>query len=138
MTTKHKIILLDTSVVIRYLLGEELENGESAVTIFSKIESGSIKAIVPDTVFTKCTYILDKVYSVLKPLLVKSLASLLQYNGLNMNSKPTLLKALDYFRDTNLHIADCLLVAPADTHTVELITFDEQLDKFANHKEETF
>lgn len=131
MTIKHKLVLLDTNVIIRYLLEEETEHGKSARNIFNKIESGAVKAIILDAVFTECVYILEKVYKVPKPLIIESLGSLLQYKGLNMDNKAELIQALEYYKDTNLHIVDCLLAANAHVHHIELFSFDAELLKFA-------
>jgi predicted nucleic-acid-binding protein len=123
-------VLLDTNVIIRYLLEEETEHGKSARDIFNKIESGVIKAIILDAVFTECVYILEKVYKVPKSLIAENLTGLLQYKGLNMDNKAELIRSLEYYHDTNLHIVDCLLAANAQAHDIELFSFDAELLKF--------
>jgi len=134
MTAKHKTILIDINVIIRYLLEENSEAGKSAKSIFDKIESGILKAIILDTVLTECVYILDKVYKVPKSLIVENLVGLLQYKGLNMDNKAELMQALEYYKDTNLHIVDCLLAATALAHNIELFSFDKDLSEFINNK----
>lgn len=131
MTVKHKVVLLDTNVIIRYLLGEETEHGKSARDIFNKIEPGAVKAIILDAMFTECVYILEKVYKVPKALIAENMTGLLQYKGLNMDNKAELIQALEYYKDKNLHVVDCLLAATAQAHDIELFSFDAELSKFA-------
>jgi predicted nucleic-acid-binding protein len=133
MNGKNKIILLDTNVIIRYLLNDEEKLCKKANEIFSSIALGHSKAIVLETVFTEVVFILTKVYTVPKDKVKGALSSILQYKGIINEDKQSLNASLELFTSTNLHIVDCILAAKAKYYHYELVTFDQKLNKTFAH-----
>ena len=129
MTGKNKVILLDTNVIIRYLLGDNDKLSKMANEIFVPIEKGHQKAIILESVFTESVFILAKVYAVPKDKIYEALVALIQYKGIINDDKQSLKAALDLFSHTNLHIVDCILAAKAKQHNYELVSFDQELIK---------
>ena len=65
MAVKNKVSLIDTNIVIRYLLGEGGDIGVRAKELLDQVQVGGLKAIITESVLAECVYILDKVYKVI-------------------------------------------------------------------------
>ena len=129
MIGKNKVILLDTNVIIRYLLGDDQELSKKANQILLPIEKGIKKGIILESIFTECVFILTKIYLVPKDKIHDSLSLLLQYKGIVNNDKQTLKAALELFTKSKLHIVDCILATKAKEFGYEIASFDQELIK---------
>jgi predicted nucleic-acid-binding protein len=131
MTGKNKPYLIDTNVIVRYLLGEKNELGNKAYDFFSDVQSGVKKAIILESVFTETVFILNKVYLVKKEEITSTLRGLLLYKGIVNEDKESLLEALEIFSNTKLHIVDCILISKAKNN-YQIISVDRELEDAYN------
>jgi predicted nucleic-acid-binding protein len=134
MAVKNKVSLIDTNIVIRYLLGEGSDIGVRAKELLDQVQVGGFKAIITESVLAECVYILDKVYKVPKLSLAKSLSGILQYKGIVNEDKHPLVSALHLFSKTKLDFVDCILSEKAKFYELDLATFDKELIKIHSKK----
>ncbi|NRA73740.1 MAG: PIN domain-containing protein [Rickettsiales bacterium] len=135
-----KKYVIDTNVIIRYLLGNDKELFKKARYFFDLLKMGKAKAYLEQTVFTEVIFVLSKVYNVPKEEISRTLSNLLMLKGILNEERDILLESLQIYKNTNLHIVDCIIAAKCRTHNIKPITFDEELKKVTtkqNLKEET-
>lgn len=123
--------ICDTNFIIRYLLADNQEMFTRTKEIFDKAKIGQVTLIIEQTVFTEVIFVLSSFYQVPKDKIVETLAELVTYKGIDSDID-TMLSALDIYRDQNLHIVDCLLLAKSKLTKVPILSFDRKLNaKFA-------
>lgn len=125
----HSII--DTNVVLRYLLKDNESLYQEAKKIFNNIIIGQEKIILTQIVFCEVIFVLTNFYNVSKEDIIDSLNNLLGYKGL-IADKKVLFEALKIYKEHNLHIVDCILHAEAYINKYNLITFDKKLNQLKN------
>lgn len=128
---KSLISLIDTNVILRYLLKDDENLYQEAKQIFDKLITGEKKAILKEIVFCEIVFVLKDFYGVNKEDIVDSLTRLLSYTNL-MADKKVLFEALRLYKEHNLHIVDCILGAEANINKYNLTTFDKKLNQHLN------
>jgi len=126
---RSRIILVDTSTILRYLLKDVPDLYEKAETLFKKVRTGEQKIEITEGVLAEVIYVLLKYYRVPKQETVETLRAFLLYKGISGGSRTEYLQALRFFGETNLDFVDCLLAARAKARKADLFTFDKELLK---------
>lgn len=65
------ITVLDTNVILRYLLNDPPQHFQLAQAIMTDVINGKTTVYIPDSVLAECVYVLLKVYKVPKPKAVR-------------------------------------------------------------------
>jgi predicted nucleic-acid-binding protein len=125
----EKITLIDTNVILRYLLKDNIDFYDTVVIFFENLKIGTEKAIILESVLTECVYVLIKFYKIPKDETIRQLYELLCYKGIVNKDKKELKDALIFFSEKNIAIVDCILWAKAKNNNMELLTFDKILQK---------
>jgi predicted nucleic-acid-binding protein len=127
--TKHPECLLDTNVVLRYVLGDDPEQTAVVKPVFDALRSGEKAALLLESILAECVYILLHYYGVPKVEVVEKLDGILRYPGIVNQDKPDLREALKLFGENSVDFVDCILVAKTRIGELELISFDKKLLK---------
>lgn len=123
--------IVDTNFVLRYLLADNIEQFEKTKHFFSLAQKGEIKVILLESVFTEIIFVLSSFYKVPRSEIHLSISAFLAYRGL-ITDTHLLLKALDYYKISRLHIVDCLIAAKTKSEDIDILTFDAELEKFVS------
>ena len=121
--------LIDANVLLRYLLRDDPDLYARSIQVLEKVRTGEQTAIIPEGVLVECVYVLLKVYSVERETIADRLIGLLSYRGIANSDKKVFIQALTFFARTKLNMVDCLLWVRALHEEIEIITFDEALEK---------
>jgi predicted nucleic-acid-binding protein len=125
---KKRPSLVDTNVILRYLLADHPQLYEKARDLFEKVRFGTEKVIILESVLTECVYVLMKFYKVPKEEATDKLSSLLRYRGVVNNDKAVLLEALVIFAAQNIDMVDSILLAASRIGEYHLISFDKDIE----------
>jgi predicted nucleic-acid-binding protein len=123
--------LVDTNVILRYLLQDDAALFKKASAILEKVKTGERKVIILESVLTECVYVLLKVYRISRPTIADTLRTLFHYKGIVNPDKLDLIDSIGIFSQTNLSFVDCILCAKSKNNAMPLYTFDEGLARAA-------
>ena len=124
MKLPRKVYLIDTNIVLRYLLGDHPEFSPKAEAFMVDISKGVKKAEILDVVIVECIYVMEKYYEIPKTEIVEKLSGILNFSGIVNPDRSEILEALLKYEDSNIDIVDCILAARSSPEKV-VISFDD-------------
>ena len=128
---KVKKYIIDTNIIIRYLLQDHKELFKKARYFFDLVKMGKARGHLEQTVFTEVVFVLSRVYEVTREDITKTLTNLLMFKGVLNDQKEILLKSLELYSSTKLHIVDCIIIAKSIEAGIEIMSFDSELKQIA-------
>ena len=128
MKSPEKVYLIDTNVILRYLLEDHAEFSPKAESFMLSVSEGTKKAEIMDVVIVECIYVMEKYYRIPKNEIVGKLSGILNFSGIVNPGKSEVLEALLKYEDLNIDIVDCIL-ATYSSHSKIVISFDKDLEK---------
>jgi predicted nucleic acid-binding protein len=127
MRRPAKADLLDTGVLLRFLLADDPEQSPGARAYVERLEARTERAELTDGVIAELVRDLERGFKVPRPEIVRHVASLAALPGV-LYSKRTLLGALGAHRSTRCDIVDCLLAAQARARNSKVTSFDRNFE----------
>ncbi|MBT4289173.1 MAG: PIN domain-containing protein [Deltaproteobacteria bacterium] len=127
-----KINLVDTNVILRYLLADHDEFSPKATDFFKKVAKNENSAEIPAFVLAECVHVLLKFYKVPKQEFVTSLLKILSFQGVINQDHSILINALNMYQSVNIDFPDCLLAAMSTTNR-KIVSFDKDFLKVPAH-----
>lgn len=124
------ITVLDTNVILRYLLNDHPEHFALAQAFMLDVISGKTTVYIPDGVLAECVYVLLKVYKVPKPQVCETLTGFVSYAGVSDVNKNVLIQSLQLFKQHNVDIVDAIVHATAKQRQWAVFSFDNDMKKF--------
>lgn len=124
--------LVDTNVVVRFLVRDRSPEVAAAVRIFDRCGAGDLTLILLPTVLAECVYVLESFYEASRAKIQEGLTALLSSPAMEIEGRATLIDSLRRYAESNMHFVDCLLAATAAATDVPVATFDRGFKKFAD------
>ena len=128
MKSPKKVCLIDTNVVLRYLLGDHPKLSPKAAAFMSDVFEGTRKAEIPDVVIVECVYVMDKYYGVPKNEIVEKLSGILNFSGIVNPDRSRILEALLRYSNSSADIVDCILAAHSSPAKI-VVSFDKDMER---------
>jgi predicted nucleic acid-binding protein len=125
-----KKYLLDTNVLLRFLLDDHPEPSVAAAGLFQQAVDEKCLLILTDLGIAEAVWVLTSYYKIERQKVADSLAKLLLKAGVQCPSLEPVLDALARFKATNCDFFDCYLAAQAASSGVAIASFDSDLRKF--------
>jgi len=127
MKLPQKVYLIDTNVVLRYLLGDHAELSPRAEGFMADLSEGTKNGEILDVV-VECIYVMEKYYEIPKREIVEKLNDILNFSGIINPNRSEILEALLKYENSNTDIVDCILAARSSPEKV-VISFDRDIEK---------
>ena len=125
-----KKYLLDTNVLLRFLLDDHPELSRAAAGLFQQAADEKCLLILTDLGIAEAIWVLTSFYKHERQKVAESLAKLLIKAGVHCPTLEPVLDALAGFKATDCDFFDCYLAAQAASSGVAIASFDKDFRKF--------
>lgn len=126
-----KSLLLDTNVLVRFILGEPEKQAAAAERLFRQCDEGSVELVLLPIVAAETVFVLSSFYEQERPDIANVLTHILRCPGIICEQRDVLLRTLHHYTESRAHFVDCYLVASSALTRQPLVSFDRGLDKFS-------
>lgn len=125
--------MIDTNIVIRYIVGDGGDHAERARALFHNAAEGNTVLVIPEVVFIEIVHVLRSYYRHGRADICKALRLLLSLPGVATTTPVSILKrGLENYEAINAPWPDALIAAHALGEVMpEVYSFDTHLGKFA-------
>jgi predicted nucleic-acid-binding protein len=121
---RPKAHLVDTNVILRYLIGDSPAQAAKSTALMERLEAGSEQAEILESVVAEAVWTLESFYKVSRPEIAERLAAIVNFRGVLAPKKWALINALARFGSTPADFVDCLLAAHAQRKNLTVYSFD--------------
>ena len=126
------ISLLDTNVIVRFLTADRSPKYKRLYSFFKSLENGEMKVELKLIVLFQVVFVLKSYYKVPKKHIAEGMIGLLKYRGITIKEKQVVRRTLELWRDKNIEIVDCYLIASLEGDSQNLLySYDRDFDKVA-------
>jgi predicted nucleic-acid-binding protein len=124
--------LVDTNLVVRYLVQDHEKHAKAAGKLFDACDRGDVVIVVLPAVLAECVFVLESFYEHSRGNIASALGTLISSPGVEINEAAIHLDALDRYRKTKVHFVDCMIAATASAEKTPVATFDQDFRKFTD------
>lgn len=123
--------VVDTNVIIRFLVGDNLKQQQQAVQWFSEAEAGKRKLRIKPIVVAEATFVLESFYKKSRQEIADAFEVFLSQRWMQVDEREVLLSIWPLYKQ-KLHFVDSYLIASARVGQDTVLSFDQALLKQAS------
>ena len=123
------VYLLDTNIIIRFLIGDHEEHLAKSIEIFKEIETAKTQVEILEGVLMEAYFVLTKFYKLPRIDVINDLKTILALNGVINSNKAILYEALNIIENKNIDFVDALICAKSKLQGFGKLSFDDDLKK---------
>lgn len=117
------MLLIDTNILLRYLLQDHAELSAKANEIIANHDVVCLYSVVYEAI-----HVMKSVYQIDRSIIAHELHALFADQILFSENQAVILKTLTIFQETSLDFIDCLLIAKHMIEGDEIASFDKKLN----------
>lgn len=125
-----KRLILDTNVLVRFLVQDDPKQSAGAAKLIATAQSGDTELVLDRMVVTELIYVLMGHYKRVRVDVANTILAIVQSPFVRADDESLLIDALLRFRDHGVDFVDAWLSAKAAALTLPIASFDRDLDKF--------
>lgn len=129
--------LVDTNLIVRYLVQDHEKHAKAAGKLFDACDRGDVVIVVLPAVLAECVFVLESFYEHPRGDIASALGRLISSPGVEIDGPAIHMDALERYRKTRVHFVDCLIAATAATENMPVASFDLDFRKFPDVHVET-
>src|SRR6201982_2841116 len=134
MSAKRRLV--DTNLIVRYLVQDHEKHAKAAGKLFDACDRGDAVIVVLPAVLAECVFVLESFYEHPRGDIASALGRLISSPGVEIDTAIQL-DAVDRYRKTKVHFVDCLIAATAAMENMPVASFDQDFRKFTDVRVET-
>jgi len=123
------VYLLDTNIIIRFLVGDNEKFLEQSIKYFNDIETGSLQVEILEGVLMEAFFVLTKFYKLDKKDVINDLKTILAFDGVVNHNKIILHETLNIIENKNIDFVDALICAKSKLQDYGKLSFDSDVQK---------
>lgn len=127
-TGQKMINVLDTNIILRYLVDDDNKQHKKAVDIFKKAEAGTLELLIKVVVVAETCFVLESFYKRSLDEIATSMEVFLSQKWLKVEDRKGLLAMWTNYRN-KLHFVDSYLLSTAKENKYKILTFDKDIEK---------
>ncbi len=116
--------LLDTNIIIRYLVKDHIEHFQQASIWFNQAKAGKIKMIIVPIVVAECCYVLESFYEVSRESIAQKMQVLLGQRWIQVENRKEINNLWQYYLK-GLHFVDSYLLSSSSINQTKPLSFDK-------------
>ena len=120
--------ILDTNVLLRFLVGDNKQQHQEAERWFKEAEQRKRKIVLVPLVVAETCFVLESFYKKQRKEIAEALEVFLAQRWLEIEERTTLLSLWVWY-SKGLRFVDSFLLAWAKIHEGNILTFDQSLSK---------
>jgi predicted nucleic-acid-binding protein len=120
--------LLDTNVIIRFLLRDVESQYKQAYLWFKEAEQRAFTVVITPLVLAETCYVLSSFYKQDRETISATLNTFIEQPWMEVEEKAAIIATWPHYR-AGLHFVDSFLLARAEVYDEDILTFDRQLQK---------
>lgn len=123
---KVKSRIIDTNVILRWLVGDNPEQFKQAAEWFNQAKKGKLNLYIRPIVVAECCFVLESVYKVDRKEIAEKMQVFLGQRWLKIKEKKALQNLWPYYL-SGLHFVDSYLLSLAAVSNHQVLSFDKKL-----------
>ena len=128
--------LVDTNLIVRYLVQDHEKHAKAAGKLFEACDRGEVIVVLLPGVLAECVFVLESFYRHPRADIASALSRFISSPGVQISVEidevAAQLEALDRFKRTKVHFVDCLIAATAVAEDLPVASFDHDFRKFGD------
>jgi len=119
--------ILDTSVLIRHLIGDDPAKATRVRALLARAARGELELLVPPVVLAELAWVLESYFRLARGEVAELLEAVLATPGLSVPDRPVLAEAVAAYRDHGVDFTDAWIAAVARAQGYTAVyTFDRR------------
>ena len=124
---KTKRIVIDTNLLIRYLVNDDSRKAQIVDTLLKKAGKGDVQVLLPSIVIAELVWVLESFYRMETAEIAELVDSILNTPGLTVSDDSIVRSALKRYRTKGVDLVDAWIAAFAqEKGASEIHTFDKK------------
>lgn len=127
-----RTFILDTNVILRFLLADDPNQSPKAKELFEMAEAGKIRLFLSHVAVAELVWTLESFFNFPRQEIGTKLRGLVIHDGIAVDNQDLVLDALDRFARVNADFPACYAAALALARKQSVTSYDKDFRKFTD------